>query len=571
VAALAPAYRPRRPTETVLYALVREHLETFLEHARESYAAPLPRYVEEEFRGYLRCGVFAHGFVRAHCAQCGHDLLVGFSCKTRGICPSCAGRRMSSTAAHLVDRVLPAVPVRQWVLSLPFELRGIAAFRADALSAFGRAFVESVFTRYRARARAAGQEGRMHCGAITFVQRFGSSLNLNVHFHVVVLDGVVLCDDPERLRFQTVAPPARVELEGVAERVRARITAWLARRRRGRSLKQDDDQTHDAGPTSLDACAEIAMRRGEVRALRDDAGEESTESVIEPPRHPGTAVERAGFNVEASVGMEADDDLGRERLCRYGARPPFSLERLRRLAGGRVAYRVKKLRNGRAKQRIMTPLEFLARLAALVPPPRYPLVRYHGVLAPRSPWRSRVVPKPRAPDRCARLVTQTRASPDPEKLRSDSGHGSPATARATRPQASIPPLPTAPSALHRPGRAPADTLTTSTPAHFALAPLHRTAEPLTPNVLAVRHWARLLDGHLYAHSPRIDWARLLRRTFEVDVLQCPSCSGRLRVVDEISDPDIVRFVLERLGVPTQAPIPARARDPTELLGHGDLG
>jgi len=54
------------PHKTLLYRIVREHLETFLEHARESYEAPIPHYVEEELRGYLRCGVFAHGFVRAH-------------------------------------------------------------------------------------------------------------------------------------------------------------------------------------------------------------------------------------------------------------------------------------------------------------------------------------------------------------------------------------------------------------------------------------------------------------------------------------------------------------------------
>lgn len=58
MSALAPAYRPRRPTETVLYGVVREHLESFLAHARESYERPLPRYVEQELREYLRCGVF---------------------------------------------------------------------------------------------------------------------------------------------------------------------------------------------------------------------------------------------------------------------------------------------------------------------------------------------------------------------------------------------------------------------------------------------------------------------------------------------------------------------------------
>jgi hypothetical protein len=81
VASLVAEYRPRRPTESVLYRAVREHLETFLAHARETYERPLPHYVEQELRGYLRCGVFAHGFVRCHCDRCGHDLLVAFSCK----------------------------------------------------------------------------------------------------------------------------------------------------------------------------------------------------------------------------------------------------------------------------------------------------------------------------------------------------------------------------------------------------------------------------------------------------------------------------------------------------------
>ena len=160
MAALAPAYRPRRPTETVLYGVVRDHLETFLAHARETYDAPLPRYVEQELRAYLRCGVFSHGFVHCRCEVCGHDLLVAFSCKRRGMCPSCAGRRMCDLAARLVDRVVPCVPVRQWVLSLPFELRGLAAFRADVLRAFVRIFIESVFARYRAHGHTWGSKTR---------------------------------------------------------------------------------------------------------------------------------------------------------------------------------------------------------------------------------------------------------------------------------------------------------------------------------------------------------------------------------------------------------------------------
>jgi len=103
---------PRRSQETVLYGLVEEHLSEFLQHTRDIYEAPLPKYVHNEFRNYLACGDFAHGFVHARCTSCRHDLAVAFSCKVRGLCPSCAGRRMANAAAPLVDRVLPAVPVR---------------------------------------------------------------------------------------------------------------------------------------------------------------------------------------------------------------------------------------------------------------------------------------------------------------------------------------------------------------------------------------------------------------------------------------------------------------------------
>lgn len=98
---------------------------------------------------------------------------------------------MANTAAHLVDRVLPAVPVRQWVLSLPFELRNLAAFRADVARALGRIFIEAVALEQR---RAANIAGSQHA-AINHIQRFGGSLNLNLHFHAIIADGVFARDD----------------------------------------------------------------------------------------------------------------------------------------------------------------------------------------------------------------------------------------------------------------------------------------------------------------------------------------------------------------------------------------
>ena len=93
---------------------MHDHLETFLAEARaRSDGDGLPRFVERELREFLTCGQLARGFARFRCDDCRADLLVAFSCKGRGFCPSCTGRRMASLAAHLVDDVLGGLPVRQ--------------------------------------------------------------------------------------------------------------------------------------------------------------------------------------------------------------------------------------------------------------------------------------------------------------------------------------------------------------------------------------------------------------------------------------------------------------------------
>jgi hypothetical protein len=116
------AYGSRRPEESVLYRVVADELETFLIRALERHRT-VPRFVEREFRTFLECGILAHGFLRVRCDECRCERLAPFSCKGRGFCPSCGGRRMADTAAHLVDRVFPRVPVRQWVLTVPWALR----------------------------------------------------------------------------------------------------------------------------------------------------------------------------------------------------------------------------------------------------------------------------------------------------------------------------------------------------------------------------------------------------------------------------------------------------------------
>ena len=110
------AYRRRQPEQEPLYRTVTANLETFLDRSRTAEDR-IPSHVERELRDYLKCGILAHGFVRMRCEQCGESLAVAFSCKRRGFCPGCTGRRMADTAARLADDVFPRVPVRQWVLS----------------------------------------------------------------------------------------------------------------------------------------------------------------------------------------------------------------------------------------------------------------------------------------------------------------------------------------------------------------------------------------------------------------------------------------------------------------------
>jgi hypothetical protein len=109
---------------TVLYKVVAEHLETFLASLHDDPDAKgLPAYVEHEFYDYVQCGILAYGFLRLGCDSCQKEVLLALSCMRRAFCPSCAGRRMAQTAAHLVECVIPWVPIRQWVVSVPMPLR----------------------------------------------------------------------------------------------------------------------------------------------------------------------------------------------------------------------------------------------------------------------------------------------------------------------------------------------------------------------------------------------------------------------------------------------------------------
>ncbi len=143
---------------------------------------------------------------------------------------------MADTAAHLVDCVLPEVPVRQWVLTLPYPLRYRCAYDARLTSAVLRAFLRALFAELRRRARQQGSAPRGQCGAVTFIQRFGSALNANLHFHTLVLDGVYASTERQPTHFLPLPPPSHHDVARVLAGTARRITRLLASRAEG-----DDD------------------------------------------------------------------------------------------------------------------------------------------------------------------------------------------------------------------------------------------------------------------------------------------------------------------------------------------
>ena len=100
----------------------------------------------------------------------------------------------------------------------------------------------------------------------------------------------------------------------------------------------------------------------------------------------------SGFSLHAGVSCEAHQREKRERLCRYISRPPVAVKRLSLSRHGKVVYSLKTPWRDGTTQIVLEPLDFVARLAALVPRPRLNLTRYHGILAPHHRWRAAITP-----------------------------------------------------------------------------------------------------------------------------------------------------------------------------------
>ena len=127
-----------------------------------------------------------------------------FPARSAGSAPPAAAGAWPIRRRAWVDDVLPRVPVRQWVLSFPYEIRYRLAYDGEWVSKVLAVFLRVVGGWYRRQAQAMGH-GNARWGSVTFVQRFGSSLNLNPHVHVLMLDGVYV--DGEEAPVFVAAPP----------------------------------------------------------------------------------------------------------------------------------------------------------------------------------------------------------------------------------------------------------------------------------------------------------------------------------------------------------------------------
>ena len=338
---------------------------------------------------------------------------------------------------------------------------------------------------------------RVEAAAVTFVQRFGGSLNLNPHLHMLVADGVFACrEDGSTPTFVSTAAPTRAGLRGVIARVIARLETIAARR--AKRSEGEDDGPSDDGMEGLRRTAggRGTFARVDERGGRDGDDDERVSGPLQLASR-GLVAEVSGFNLHAGVRVAGDDRDGLERLCRYMARPAVAAGRVSRLPDGNVAYRVKSPRSTGATHRVMTPMEFMARLSALMPPPRTPLVRYHGVVAPNSPWRVAVVPLPPVDIAAGRAHTAS-------AMGAGAGKTGAVTAMGAGARGGAVPMP--------------------------------------------------------MPSGRIDWARLMWRVWAVDVLLCPRCGGRMKMIAALTERAAIVRILEHLGVSTEMPRMRRSRD-----------
>jgi hypothetical protein len=355
----APAgvYRPRRPLTSPLYRLLSDHFEHFrgrYEDDFERHQGHWRRVVETVVGRFLECGVLEAGFARVRCDACNAEYLSAFSCKTRYFCPSGHAKRLTEGTLWLGDELLAPVPHRQMVFSLPKRLRPYFMWRRKLLGDLARVAARTA----TAFVRATLDEPELSVGIVLSIQTHGSLLNWQPHVHTLVSDGGFRPD-------------------GTFVRLPAHSTEVLTE----------------------------AFRRGVLKLFveRDLLAPEMAEGMLDWTH--------SGFSVHDRVWLDEDDAAAHDRLARYCARCPVSLERLEYdRESGTVTYASDKADGPTAGSHTFEAVEFIARLVAHIPDHGQVMQRYYGYYANRTRGE-----RQKADEAAARpSVAGGRASDDPE-------------------------------------------------------------------------------------------------------------------------------------------------------------
>ena len=395
-------YKRRQPELTPCYKVIQEHLATFV-HERELENRPLPPYVFNEFEAYLKCGILAHGFLRLKCCSCSQEKVVGFSCKNRGFCPSCAGKRMIESASHLVENVLPLAPYRQFVLSFPMPLRYWFQTNRKLFSKVHSIVTNQITRLYKTKALSQGIKKPI-TGSISYTQRFGSSLNLNPHIHALWLDGV-FTEVEGNLKFQNVSPITDDEVADLITAISEKVICLL---KKMELIDSEGNivQNPLADPLFADYESLALATRASITskiAFGPNAGKTVTKIGSgfgfeeEIPLAKGKlCFSINGFSLHANSSTNTHQRERLSQLIQYMARGPFSNERLEILPSGNIKFQLKTPYPNGVTHLLFTPSEFLEKLTALIPPPRQHQIRWSGCFATKSPYLTKIRLKPEA-------------------------------------------------------------------------------------------------------------------------------------------------------------------------------
>jgi Putative transposase len=267
------------------------------------------------------------------------------------------------------------------------------ALCAEVLAAFTHEVQRSLRHRAKKMLRLRSMS-EAHTGGVTFIQRFDSALRLNVHFHSLFLDGVFVRDEDGELEFHELDEPSPEQVADVAARTARRVIKLLERAGKSLDSELSDEEVDDFVQRQPALASLYAAAARGVDLSGERAGQPTMRLIQQDSvrnKEPHAIV--GGINIHAAVAFDARDKPRMERMCRYLARPPIAQHRLTRRPDGSLRYEMKKAWRDGTHAILLQPLDLIARLCAMIPPPRFNMIRFHGVFAPNAKLRAEVVPQ----------------------------------------------------------------------------------------------------------------------------------------------------------------------------------